>query len=156
MMQRIREYIQNIIEEYLFKPVTLNLIADALLPSLHEKVVEYLSKGFDIHERDTLKPKVGPKEEYTVYESERPATLWFLIDLSQIRAGDLVEIRRYIRLSNSGEFLLHDHYELDGERKEPAATLSSLFAPACRLTIAQSRGLSKEIGYEVFGKYEGR
>jgi len=36
------------------------------------------------------------------------------------------------------------------------ATLSSQFAPACRLTMAQVRGLSKEVRYEVFGRYEGR
>lgn len=155
-MRYVKDRIWNTVQEYLFRPTTLNRIADALLPLLHEKVIDYLARGFDIHVKDTLRPKVGPKEEYIVYESTRPATLWFLIDLSAAREGDLFEIKLYIRLSD-GDFLLHDHYELENQRREPVATLSARFAPACRLTITQVRGLSnKEVGYEVFGRYEGR
>jgi len=154
-MSHIKDIIWNIVQERLFSPVVLNQIVDALTPILHEKVIAYLSKGFDIHIRDTLRPKVGPKEEYIVYESTRPATLWFLIDLSNARIGDKFDIRLYMKLSN-GEFLLHDHHELENQREEPIATLSARFAPACRLTITQMRGISKEVGYEVFGRYEGR
>ena len=155
----ISRYVGNtlwsVIQERLFRKDTLDRLTDALVPILHERILTYLSKGFDIHVKDILRPKVDPKEEYIVYESERPATLWFLVDLSSAREGDLFEIRLYIRLSD-GEFLLHDHYKLENQRPEPIATLSSRFAPACRLTVTQSRGLSKEVGYEVFGRYEGR
>jgi len=154
-MRYVRDTLWNIIQERLFRKDALDRFADVLMPILHEKVLAYLSKGFDIHVKDVLVPKVGPKEEYIVYESTRPATMWFLVDLSSAREGDLFEIRLYIRLSD-GEFLLHDHYELENQRQEPIATLSSRFAPACRLTVTQSRGLSKEVGYEVFGRYEGR
>ena len=154
-MQYVRDTLWNIIQERLFRKDTLDRLTDALIPILHERIITYLTKGFDVHVKDVLVPKVGPKEEYIVYESTRPATLWFLVDLSSAREGDLFKIRLYIRLSD-GEFLLHDHYELENQRREPIATLSSRFAPACRLTVTQSRGLSKEVGYEVFGRYEGK
>ena len=154
-MHCVKKYLWNVFEEYLFNNDMYERLLDSLLPALNERVVSTLSRGFDIHVKDFLRPKVGPKEEYTVYESTRPATLWFLIDLSNAREGDLFEIKLYIRLSG-GEFYLHDHYELEHQRQEPIATLSARFAPSCRLTITQSRGLSKDIEYEVFGRYEGK
>jgi len=152
-MNWIKELVWNIVKGKLLTGDAKWEIVDALLPAINERVIERLSRGFDIHVRDTLVPKVGEKEEYVVYESERPSTLWFLIDLSNAREGDLFEIKLYIRLSN-GDFLLHDHYELENQRKEPVATLSSRFSPGCRFTITQVRGLSKEIGFEVYGRYE--
>ena len=154
-MHYVKKYLWNIFEEYLFNNDVYERLLDSLLPALNERVVSTLSRGFDIHVKDFLRPKVGPKEEYTVYESTRPATLWFLIDLSNAREGDLFEIKLYIKLSG-GEFYLHDHYELEDQREQPIATLSARFTPACRLTITQSRGLSKDVKYEVFGRYEGR
>lgn len=154
-MNIVRQYIRGLFHEYLFQPDVHERLIDALMPILNERVISIISRGFDIHVKDFLRPKVGPKEEYIVYESTRPATLWFLIDLSSAREGDLFEIKLYIKLSG-GEFYLHDHYKLENQRKEPIATLSARFAPACRLTITQSRGLSKDVGYEVFGRYEGR
>lgn len=152
----MKDFIWNLVQDRLFSPVTMEKLTSALLPLLHEKVIRYLDRGFDIHVRDTLRPKVGPKEEYIVYESTRPATLWFLIDLSGAREGDLFIIRLYIRLSN-GEFLLRDEWEQENQRPMPLATLSGQFAPAARLTITQVRGLgNKEVRYEVFGRYEGR
>lgn len=152
----IREYIRSIVREVLSEREVKTTLSDRLLPSLQEKVISYLNKGFDIYKKDTLVPEVGPKHEYTVFECERPATMWFLVDLSEARAGDLFQIKLYVRLSG-GEFLLHDHYELEGQRSEPIATLSSRFAPSCRLTVAQTRGMGdKEVRYEVFGRYEGR
>jgi len=155
MIQIFKTYLHKIFREFLFREDTLTHISDTIYSTLSERVLHSISRGFDIHVKDTLVPKVGPKEEYTVYESSKPATLWFLVDLSSAREGDLFEIRLYIRLSG-GEFYLHDHYELENQRKEPIATLSSRFAPACRLTITQTRGLSKDVGYEIFGRYEGR
>ena len=154
-MQHIRNIIWNIIQEYLFRPTTLARVTDAITPILHEKVISYLNRGFDIHVRDVLRPKVGPKEEYIIYESTMPATLWFLLDLADAREGDKFDIKLYIRLSG-GDFLLRDRWELEDQREMPMVTLSSQFAPACRLVIAQVRGLSKEVRYEVFGRYEGR
>lgn len=155
-MQAFKDLVWNAVSDRLLSPVTLEKITDALLPLLHEKVIQYLSKGFDVHVQDVLRPKVGPKEEYVVYESTRPATLWFLIDLSDAREGDLFVIRLYIRLS-SGEFLLRDEWEQENQRPMPLVTLSGQFAPAARLTITQVRGIgNKEVKYEVFGRYEGR
>ena len=154
-MNIVKQYIRDLFHEYLFQSEVHERLIDALMPSLNEKIVDTISRGFDIHVKDFLRPKVGPKEEYIVYESTRPATLWFLIDLSSAREGDLFEIRHYVKLSG-GEFYLHAHHELEGQMLFPMATLSMQFAPACRLTITQSRGLSKDVKYEVFGKYEGK
>ena len=154
-MQHIRNIIWNIIQEYLFRPTTLERITDAIVPLVHERAISYLTKGFDIHIMDVLRPKVGPKEEYVIYESTHPATLWFLLDLADAREGDKFDIKLYVRQSN-GDFLLRDHWELEDQREMPMVTLSSQFAPACRLVVAQVRGLSKEIRYEVFGRCEGR
>ena len=154
-MHYVKDYIWNITQERLFSSTVLDRIVDTLVPLLQEKIVSYLTRGFDIHVKDSLRPKVGPKEEYTVYESTRPATLWFLVDLSSAREGDFFEVKLYIKLSG-GEFYLHAHHELEGQIQFPMATLSAQFAPACRLTITQSRGLSKSVKYEVFGRYEGK
>ena len=154
-MEYFKNVLWEIVEERLLRLPFLRKFTDVLVPIIEERVLSFLHKGFDVHIQDILRPKVGPKEEYVVYESTRPATFWFLVDLSSARDGDLFIIRLYIRLSN-GEFLLHDEHELDGALALPIVTLSSSFAPTCRFTITQARGSSREVRHEVFGKYEGK
>ena len=155
MKNIFKDYLHELFQAFLFRDDVIERFSDSIYRVVSEKVLHAISRGFDIHVKELLRPKIGPKEEYTVYESTRPATLWFLVDLSNARDGDKIDIRLYKRLSG-GEFLLHDHYEVEGQSITPIATLSATFAPACRLTITQSRGLSKDIEYEVFGRYEGK
>lgn len=167
-MSHIRGFICNIIQEYLSRPSVLHHLTDALVPLVHEKAISYLSRGFDIHVLDVIRPKVGLKEEYILYESTKPATLWFLIDLSDAREGDKFYIDLHIRLSN-GDFMLRDHWEIEKQQRQrgdqvaaggfgesPMVTLSEQFAPACRLTLSQVNGASREVRYEVFGRYEDK
>jgi hypothetical protein len=167
-MSYVKDLIYNVIQEYLSRPSVLAHLTDALAPLIHEKAISYLNRGFDIHVLDVLRPKVGLKEKYVLYESTKPATLWFLIDLSDAREGDKFYIDLHIRLSN-GDFLPRDHWEIERQQRRrgdqvaaggfgesPMVTLSEQFAPACRLTLSQVNGASREVRYEVFGRYEER
>ncbi len=151
----IQSYLHGLFQDFLSRDDVIERFSNSLYRTLSEKVLHSISRGFDIHVKDMLRPKIGPKEEYTVFESTHPATLWFLIDLSAAREGDLFDVKLYIKLSG-GEFYLHAHHELENQMQFPMATLSAQFAPACRLTVTQSRGLSKDVRYEVFGRYEGK
>lgn len=108
---------------------------------------------FDEHHTFAVQTKPGD-DEYTLLELDRPGQLWAFLDLSNARQGDEFVVCLYVRLgSPESKFQLHERYELQDQLAEPIVSLLDRFAPACRLTISQSRGLSKKVSVESFVRY---
>lgn len=111
------------------------------------------SAAFQHHVVRELETMPSERVEYTVVEVDRPATVWALVDLSEARQGDRFVIRSYVGLSD-GDYALHEEYVLDHEQDRPVAQISGRFAPRTRITVAQTRGLSKSVEVEGFARYE--
>ena len=144
---------KRVLQHLLSDREQLDLFVAALLPLLSEHLREQLEHGFDEHHLCAVQPEVDEKIEYPVFECLRPVTAWVFVDLSNAREGDEFAIKSYVRVGN-GDFKLHGVYILEHQQAYPIATLTSLFAPAYRLTLAQQRGISKKITVQIFARYE--
>ena len=108
---------------------------------------------FDEHHVFAVQTKPGD-DEYTLLELDRPGQLWVFLDLSNARQGDEFIVRLYVKLASPDcKLRLHESYTLQDQLAEPVVSLLDRFVPACRLTVTQSRGLSKKVSVESFVRY---
>ena len=109
-------------------------------------------KGFDEHHQLMVVPTPG-KDPYTVFQVDRPATTWAFLDFTNSHAGDQYRVELLVAIGNA-PFKRYESYIVEDQPTDPIATITGRFAPALRLTLAQTRGISREIPVEIFTRYE--
>lgn len=123
---------------------------DAFYRLLAGRIQPYLTRpaALPIHTALPLRCKVG--ETYTLFTREGPLFWWASFDFSASRAGDRFRIEIYHLIR--GGWKLHNAFTMDGQLDEPICTLNDRFAPGLKICLSQTRGLSKEIYFELWGR----
>ncbi|MEM1879169.1 MAG: hypothetical protein QXJ18_05355 [Desulfurococcaceae archaeon] len=89
--------------------------------------------------------------EQTVVEALGPMSLEGYIDLSEMQEGDAVIIKRYVRMTQDGEYKLHASDEYYGRQTEPIVRLppiSGLYG--IKVTLQQTSGTYRAFRYLFF------
>jgi len=93
------------------------------------------------HPTLTRKTRVAPNlgVEYVLFEHDKPAYISGYVDLSDMWAGDRVEISVYVALDH--EFRLLRSVVLEGKQGEPLLYLEERFYPKVKVVLTQRSGI---------------
>jgi hypothetical protein len=130
--------------------LALRAVAQTLgikISSLEDIVEKTLTPALiSIVKKDTI--MADGTEQVLLEYSGRISTIAGYIDLSNMRAGDTVIIRSYVKIKEDGGYVLYHPETFIGEQTEPALyTLPRLSGLAFKITLQQTTGSYKSFDY---------